>query len=564
MMPQASLPPGAQDTRGDRAFAWAIVAIASLAYLAMAIPSVWSARLGVSQFQDDAFYYLVPARHFVEQGRFTFDGVHPTNGFHPLWMAAAVALTAIAGPTALPEHHVFALNLLEKLVQGAALATCLALFLRARRNGAAQGTGYLGIAILLLCPYYVVFDQGMETTLAVFLFVLAIDALASDAPVRLGFVLVALFLCRLDTGLFVGLPMALWMSFRRPDLPHRWWAVAPLAASMVAVPLAYLAITGHTVPISGAVKSSFPSITWHGSYFAEPLNVAALYGWRTLLHGLNLWLCGGLLLSGCALVAAGELPPKARSATYVIAFAGALLLANLLLFQKWEKSVDPRYYALPMAAALFAMGTGMEAVFARIAGGGRALLARFAATLPRLACVVALALEAFVLASRFEHSLLSRSDPVQAIFKDLDAVLPRDAVLAGTDVGALSFWTRRRVINLDGVMNDYAYQEWVRDRRLAEYLRRNGVTHIATALWDSEQTYTARPTEPMYRHQIDPDATHARPYRCHRFYVHSYVFRADSDAICLDAKAEVFRRAVGRIGIGEAAYVVYELPPATQ
>ena len=158
----------------------------------------------------------------------------------------------------------------------------------------------------------------------------------------------------------------------------------------------------------------------------------------------------------------------------------------------------------------------------------------------------------------------SRSDPVQALFKDLDAVLPRDAVLAGTDVGAPSFWTGRKVINLDGVMNDYAYQEWVRDRRLAEYLRRNGATHVATALWDSEQTYTARPTEPMYRHQVDPDATHARPYRCHNFYVHSYVFRTDSDAICLDARSEVFRRPVGRIGIGEAAYVVYALPPETR
>jgi len=564
MMPQASLPPGAQDTQVDRALAWAIVAIALFAYLAMAIPSVWSARLGVSQFQDDAFYYLVPARHFVEQGRFTFDGVHPTNGFHPLWMAAAVALTAIAGPAALPEHHVFALNLLEKLVQGAALAACIAFFLRTRRDAAAAGTGYLGIAILLLCPYYVIFDQGMETTLAVFMLILAINALLDDAPVRLGIVLVALFLCRLDTGLFVGLPMALWLGFCRPDLPRRWWAVAPLTASMLGVSLAYLALTGHTVPISGAVKSSFPSITWHGSYFVEPLNVAALYGWRTLLHGLNIWLCGGLLLGGCALVAAGELRPKARNATFVIAFVGGLLLANLLLFQKWEKSVDPRYYALPMAVASFVMGAGVEALFARVAGGRRTPWQHIAATLPGVIAVAALALEALVFASRFDHSLHSRSDPVQALFKDLDAVLPRDAVLAGTDVGALSFWTGRRVINLDGVMNDYAYQEWVRDRRLAEYLRRNGATHVATALWDSEQTYTARPTEPMYRHQVDPDATHARPYRCHNFYVHSYVFRTDSDAICLDARSEVFRRPVGRIGIGEAAYVVYALPPETR
>ena len=146
------------------------------------------------------------------------------------------------------------------------------------------------------------------------------------------------------------------------------------------------------------------------------------------------------------------------------------------------------------------------------------------------------------------------------MYLDLAKVLPAEAVIAGTDVGALAFWTGRRVVNLDGVMNDFEFQKVLRDRKLADYLRRQGVTHIGTALWDADQTYTARPTEPMYRHQIDPDATHGRPYDCHWFYVHSYVYRVDSDRICLPAAAEVFRRSVGPMGIGEAAYVVYALP----
>ena len=153
-------------------------------------------------------------------------------------------------------------------------------------------------------------------------------------------------------------------------------------------------------------------------------------------------------------------------------------------------------------------------------------------------------------------------DATQEVYLDLARVLPKGAVIAGTDVGALAFWTGRRVINLDGVMNDFAFQEVLRDRKLARYLRREGVTHIGTALWDADQTYTARPTEPMYRHQIDPDATHGRPYDCHWFYVHSYVYRVDSDRICLASSKEVFRRAMGPMGIGEVSYVVYALPPS--
>lgn len=35
---------------------------------------------------DDAFYYLQVARVFAQKGILSFDGVHETNGFHPLWM----------------------------------------------------------------------------------------------------------------------------------------------------------------------------------------------------------------------------------------------------------------------------------------------------------------------------------------------------------------------------------------------------------------------------------------------------------------------------------------------
>ncbi len=319
---------------------------------------------------------------------------------------------------------------------------------------------------------------------------------------------------------------------------------------MVAMPLAYFVATGSPVPISGAIKSSFPAITWHGSYFIEPLNIAAMYGWRTLLHGLNVWLCAVLLSVGLAGVAIARFAREPRNDILAVAVVAVALVANLLLFQKWEKSVDPRYFALPMAAVMFVLVAGVAGATRRVRVLGQLTIAAVAA---------AFVLEAVVLASRLPASMHAK-DATQRVYLDLAKVLPAEAVIAGTDVGALAFWTGRRVVNLDGVMNDFEFQKTLRDRKLADYLRRQGVTHIGTALWDADQTYTARPTEPMYRHQIDPDATHGRPYDCHWFYVHSYVYRVDSDRICLPAAAEVFRRSVGPMGIGEAAYVVYALP----
>ena len=43
------------------------------------------AAAGAPIYVDDAYYYIVPAQNWWKLGFFSFDGVEPTNGFHPLW-----------------------------------------------------------------------------------------------------------------------------------------------------------------------------------------------------------------------------------------------------------------------------------------------------------------------------------------------------------------------------------------------------------------------------------------------------------------------------------------------
>ena len=67
----------------DRVSKWIIAAYAAAAVaLAALLPLKLLARL----FQDDAFFYLSIARNFAAGKGSSFDGLHPTNGYHPLWM----------------------------------------------------------------------------------------------------------------------------------------------------------------------------------------------------------------------------------------------------------------------------------------------------------------------------------------------------------------------------------------------------------------------------------------------------------------------------------------------
>ncbi|MCP4539563.1 MAG: hypothetical protein GY832_20705 [Chloroflexi bacterium] len=46
---------------------------------------------------DDAFYYFTIARNAVRGHGVTFDGVTPTNGFHPLWLVSLLPIYRVAG-----------------------------------------------------------------------------------------------------------------------------------------------------------------------------------------------------------------------------------------------------------------------------------------------------------------------------------------------------------------------------------------------------------------------------------------------------------------------------------
>src|SRR5512135_1533296 len=73
--------------------ALAIVFLSAFVYAALSdaynMPNRWFIR-------DDAYYYFKVAQNISEGHGSTFDGIHPTNGYHPLWMLVCVPIFALA------------------------------------------------------------------------------------------------------------------------------------------------------------------------------------------------------------------------------------------------------------------------------------------------------------------------------------------------------------------------------------------------------------------------------------------------------------------------------------
>lgn len=249
----------------------------------------------------DTFYYLSVARNFVEHGIPSMDGIHATNGFHPLWQLAATIVYGVCKLVGHPNASVFGIVL-------ASLACAVgAVWLLGRTIE--RAIGYLpapfvllpfGIYALGILPHYALSDRdrylveghwygpngwsgtppvygtlyslvnGMESSLVLLAFATVAWAMlrsADDEPrptrraATMGGALAFLCLARLDHGAFVLFPLLLWAfdvvgggERRRPALAACLAFAIPLAVYVI-INLAY---ADAAFPVSGANKSTFP------------------------------------------------------------------------------------------------------------------------------------------------------------------------------------------------------------------------------------------------------------------------------------------------------------------
>src|ERR1700722_18216882 len=80
----------ARKSQGLQSSLSSILCVSAAVFAATLLPLLLYLRVcspfaEASVFQPDAFYYLAVARNSLHTSFYSFDGVHPTNGFHPVW-----------------------------------------------------------------------------------------------------------------------------------------------------------------------------------------------------------------------------------------------------------------------------------------------------------------------------------------------------------------------------------------------------------------------------------------------------------------------------------------------
>lgn len=463
---------------GQWTIVWGVLVIA------LAVRVVFLARpiadmVGTSM-PDDAFYYFQIARHVAAGAGSTFDGLDPTNGYHPLWMLLCALMFKVLPGAAAPIYGALAVGALFDV------ASAYLVFVTTRRLSGSFNASLCAMLIYAVGLHQVLLAlDGLETPVVVFTFLLTAYTCLRvwDSPgdgkrlVLLGALWSMVFLSRTDVGAFL-LPAVLVVGIRAVrHSGFRWAAMAVAAGAAPVLPwvLWNVATFGSMDQVSGKAY-----VYWnHRIYMMDHGQSSILPGlvarakemtFGVIAHIMRYTPFGKptALLLPLAFVL-GIRYRRKQAATAGLMFLFWLIVVPIiglvLLHGLYRWMICPHYFA-PVAAALL--------VF--IVAGMFTIRAKWV-----LYVVVGLALAN--LCVQFNYVKPFSADggyfPWQREFllrtrEKIDDTFPKGTVIASTDCGIHGYYSPHTVINMDCVVNNACFHA-ILSGKLLDYLRERGV-----------------------------------------------------------------------------------------
>ncbi len=478
---------------------------------------------------DDAFYYLQIARHLAANGHSTFDGLNPTNGYHPGWMLLMTGLARLV------PGQVTLLKASLGLEFGSHLATSLVLIPVVRRL-AGPFWAWLVAAAWLLNPLpFLLALFGVEApfaqfTVAVAVWVYLIRLVPFLRPgvdfrpptsglVLFGLSLAFAFYGRTDQALLAvtalvmlpGLIRAWTAPGRRASAAVRmllcvggpfilailpWYAFSYASCGTVSQDSGAIKMLWHVRNISGwnihtlvLAPLRFVAFSWLASPFFALLTGTFPAGAATAGASLLLLLLSvGALWRVARSSPAGSMPHPGGVTPLIVLTAwlgSAYLLSGLL------------YGVLLGDSQLWHLAIPSLTLFVLLAGWAAHLAHRRLA--PSAQTRLGLALLAAALGVCVWHRV--QMTPPYPWQRDVytsqprfEALVPAAARIGCFDAGIPAYFSPRTVINLDGLVNHTAVPYW-KAGALNKYVAAQGIRYIANepAAVAHAQAFTTTP-----------------------------------------------------------------------
>lgn len=416
-------------------------------------------------FSDDSFFYLKIAQNLSLGKGSTFDGLNPTNGYHPLYLAWLTLLAALT--TLRPMQGMYMVWLSDGLLFLIFL-TQLHRFLKENQFSAAGRW-----AVLMLCVTALgLYDFGNEGRLLLPLawwLVVRVQRQWRTPAVPLwplGVLSALVFLCRLDAVL---LPLCLMVPLFLRQYRFAGTVSARLRDGLL--------LFG---PLIAAALAFTISNQW---LYSSPFTVSSYikFGWPGAFATRWLWTAGISLKARfffCLISAAvAEIWLRRRrtgaghfSFLCVLSSLRVYVLLYLLILVFWGLGeIRFWYFILPLIFSFVVWGVWLDHWAQR-----RPVLTRPLFTAMMIVLLLGLA-------AAMVHKKISWSGgrDVWALAQWIKTNLPPDTRIFQVDgSGVIGYFSERTVINGDGLVNSWDYQRALQQGRLRAFLRECKVDYL--------------------------------------------------------------------------------------
>jgi len=445
----------------------------------------------ISQFMvDDSFYYLEIARNLALGNGFTFDGLHRTNGFQPLFQLMLVPIFW------LPLDLVGAVRA-EKVLEAVMFGlTAMLLFRLGVKLTGSTIAGWLAIVVLfvpgpLLHPLGKGLFTGMESGIDALMIVLTLHVwIQSGAPRQTtgffalyGLVLGLLFLARLD-NVFLIAAIGIWhlnqLRQKRGAPATGLLLSAALSLLIAATYLFWNVIAfGGLMPISGEVKAWFA---------AQRTAEVMAQGWIPWLEN-TLWFVTqgkvvgilplvGLLAVPSLLAANAVLAPRRiaifdpqwKSILLVLWLSSTFKIAYYCIAEAYPANDLIWYYVQEIILLGLWLGAAAGALLSAVSE-------RVAAAVVRVVVAAAFLVSWIgIIASRpiLEWELASLR-----VVPEIERITEPEATIGSWDAGVLGYFLPNPVVQLGGLVNDREFLRHLQNGRYREYLAANEIRYLA-------------------------------------------------------------------------------------
>ena len=417
---------------------------------------------------DDAYYYFSIAHHIAHGFLSSVDGTTLTNGYHPLWAGILAIVYWVGGSTVGTLEPIQRALLISCVLNAGSAFLLVRALRRTTRNDIAV---IIGTAAFVANPF-VLYEllNGLETSLFIFLVLLLgtvwSTLVSRDSSLRscilVGGVFGLLVLARLDAALY-AIPLVLWLVYQRIRIKQMIVIGASAAVLVVPYVVWNLLVFHAVIPSSGVISAllSRESLMHSGSVYSAMRGVAHFIFFNVLkafqYTGLPavIMLCIGFGAGTLLFNRSSERTNLKVSPTvllYIALGVGYILviLANLLRLAIRD------YYFAPSAlfAALVIAWTAEHIIqeynvkkrlVTILIGGG---------------CLLGILSFAWLWGTYLENRFSTSPNHLQFLqtAQWVRENISADAKVGAFDAGIVGWFSGHQLFNLDGLVNQSAYE----------------------------------------------------------------------------------------------------------